>query len=77
MNSSEFFQCDRCHAECRVDSEAPESVTSNVPHPTAPARLLIRHCRDSKGVAVLGKPIKFQEKRRGLWIDVQPWVSAA
>jgi DNA-binding CsgD family transcriptional regulator len=25
MMSTVFFQCDRCHLECRVDSEAPDS----------------------------------------------------
>ncbi len=77
MTSTEFFRCDRCHAECRVDSEAPGSLASTAPRTSAPAALFIRHCRGSEGIAVLGKPIKFQEKRGGLWVDVQPWVSAA
>jgi hypothetical protein len=39
MIGTYFFQCDHCHIECRVDSEAPESST---------AQLIIRHCRMAK-----------------------------
>lgn len=68
MIGTYFFQCDHCHIECRVDSEAPESST---------AQLMIRHCRDGEGIAVLGNVTRFQERRGGLWVDVQRWIDAA
>ena len=51
MISTHFFQCDRCHVECRIDSEATESST---------AKLIIRHCPDSKSIAVQGKVTRFR-----------------
>jgi hypothetical protein len=68
MTSTEFFQCDQCHVECRIDSEAAESTTES---------LTIRHCSDSKGIAVLGKVTRFQERRGGVWVDVQRWIDVA
>jgi hypothetical protein len=68
MNSTYFFQCDRCHIECRIDSEAPES---SIPP------LTIRHCPGGEGIAVVGKVTRFQERRGGLWVDVQRWIDAA
>jgi hypothetical protein len=65
-----FLQCDRCHIECRIDSEAPTTSASSAP-------LIVRHCPDSEGIPVLGKVTKFQERRGGLWVDVQGWVDAA
>jgi len=62
-----FFQCDRCHIECRVDSESPESA----------APLIIRHCPDSGAISVVGKVTRFQERRGGVWVDVQRWIDAA
>lgn len=63
-----FFQCDRCHIECRLDSEAPEPST---------ASLIIRHCPDSEGIHVDGNVTRFQERRGGVWVDVQRWIDAA
>ena len=62
-----FFQCDRCHVECRVDSESPDDT----------AQFSIRHCAESKGISVLGKVTRFQERRGGLWVDVQLRIDAA
>jgi hypothetical protein len=46
-----FLQCDRCHIECRIDSEAPTTSASSAP-------LIVRHCPDSEGIPVLGKVTK-------------------
>ena len=67
MISTEFFQCDCCHVECRVDSESTESSTP----------LIIRHCPEGKDIAVLGTVTRFQERRGGVWVDVQRWIHAA
>jgi len=68
MISTEFFQCDRCHVECRVDSESTESST---------AQLIIRHCSDGKAIPILGAVTRFQERRGGVWVDVQRWIDVA
>jgi hypothetical protein len=68
MIRTDFFQCDCCHVECRLDSESTESST---------AQLVIRHCPDGKGIAVLGAVTRFQERRGGLWVDVQRWIDVA
>jgi DNA-binding CsgD family transcriptional regulator len=60
--STVFFHCDRCHLECRVDSEAPDSST---------AQIIIRHCSDGKDIAVLGTVTRFQERHGGVWVDVE------
>jgi hypothetical protein len=58
---TEFFQCERCRMECRIDSvELPEG-----------APLIIRHCPDGKDIPILGKLTRFQERRNGRWVDVQ------
>jgi hypothetical protein len=69
---TDFFRCDCCHIDCRIDSEASGPFDSIR---TAP--LTIRHCPDSKGVAVLGKVTRFQERRGARWVDVQRWIDAA
>jgi hypothetical protein len=68
MTSNEFFQCDSCHLECRVDSEitGPDHSTIN-----------IKHCSYNKGVTIVGIPIRFQERRGGVWVDVQRWIDVA
>ena len=66
MISTEFFQCDLCHVECRIDSEAAESKTEP---------LIVRHCTDSKGIAVLGKVTRFEERRGGG--SGRVWISTA
>jgi hypothetical protein len=38
---------------------------------------MIRHCPDSEGITVVGKVTRFQQRRGGLWVDVQPWIDAA
>jgi len=68
MIGTDFFQCDRCDIECRVDSETP--TLSSAP-------LSIRHCPDSEGIAVHGKVTRFQERQGGFWGDVQRWIDAA
>jgi hypothetical protein len=68
MERTDYFQCDRCHIDCRVDSEAREpDVTPDI----------IQHCQESRGIAVQGKITRFQERRGGLWVDVQRWIDAA
>ena len=68
MISTEFFQCDCCHIECRIDSESTESST---------AQLIIRHCSDGKAIPILGAVTRFQERRGGVWVDVQRWIDVA
>ena len=68
MIGTDFFQCDRCHIECRIDFRALEPNT---------LPLIIQHCPDSKGIPIFGKVTKFQERRGGLWVDVQMWIDAA
>ena len=68
MKSVDFFSCDLCHVECRIDSETQDPNTTPI---------IMRHCPDSKGVAVIGKVTRFQERRGGLWADVQRWIDAA
>jgi hypothetical protein len=62
VSSTVFFQCSKCHVECRVDSVLLEASGSP---------LLVRHCPDGEGVTVTGKVTRFQERRGGLWVDVQ------
>jgi hypothetical protein len=57
---TDFFQCDRCQVECRVDSEEMEV-----------APLIIRHCPDGKDICVPGLLTRFQERRNGRWQDVK------
>jgi hypothetical protein len=68
MTWTEFFQCDRCHIECRVDSEAPT--------PTS-APLILHHCPESRGIPIQGRVTRFQERRGGVWVDVQRWIDVA
>ena len=72
MTSTYFFSCDACHVECRIDSE---SARPN--HEAASGKSVIRHCSESKGVAVDGKVTGFQERRGGVWVKVQRWIDAA
>jgi hypothetical protein len=72
VNTTDFFQCDRCYVECRIDSETPKSSDS-----TGTELLTIIHCPGSKSIVVLGKVTRFQERRGGLWVDVQRWIDAA
>jgi hypothetical protein len=65
---TEFFQCDGCRIECRVDSEELE--------PGLPP-FVIMHCPKDRGVAIFGKVTKFRERRGGVWVDVQGWIDAA
>jgi hypothetical protein len=68
MTSTDFFHCDGCLLECRVDAEvtAPDDGT-----------ITIRHCKDCKGVTIVGRLIRFQERRGGVWVDVQRWIDVA
>lgn len=65
MISTEFFHCDHCRVECRVDAQSTESSTAPV---------IIRHCSDGKSIAVVGTVTRFQERRGGVWVDVQSWI---
>ena len=68
VSTTIFFQCSQCHIECRVDSVLVEA---------GGAPLLVQHCPDSESVTVIGKVTRFQERRGGLWVDVQNWHDAA
>ena len=68
MIGTDFFQCDVCHTECRIDSEAPTLTATP---------LFIQHCPDSKRIAVHGRVTRFQERRGGVWVDVQHRIDAA
>lgn len=67
-SSTDYFQCDTCHIECRLETESGE--------PNAEEHK-VHHCQDSRGIAVRGKITKFQERRGSLWVDVQRWIDAA
>jgi hypothetical protein len=71
MDCTDYFSCDRCRIQCRIDSEGP------APRAPASAPRVIRHCPDSEGVPVHGTITKFQERRGGLWVDVQRWIDVA
>jgi hypothetical protein len=72
MQTRDYFRCDRCHIDCRIDSEGPSPIDS-----ASSSQLTIRHCPDSKGIVVFGKMVSFQERRGGLWMSVQRWIDAA
>jgi hypothetical protein len=72
MQVREYFQCDRYHIDCRLDTEAPGPIDS-----PRLAQLTIRHCPDSKSILVFGKVTSFQERRSGVWTAVQGWIDAA
>jgi hypothetical protein len=61
MTSTVYFECDRCRIECKVDAV---SGPNNIP-------FTIRHCADSKGIPLEGRVIAFQERRGGLWMEVE------
>jgi hypothetical protein len=71
MKGTEFFHCSSCDVECRIDFEA-ESDDSARSTP-----LIIRHCPDGKGISIVGKVTEFQERRGGVWVNVQRWIYAA
>jgi hypothetical protein len=68
MQGTDYFECDRCHADCWVDSESLE--------PRTPP-LTVHHCPGSRGIPVLGKVTRFRERRGGRWVDVERWIDAA
>jgi hypothetical protein len=68
IQGTEFFQCDRCSIECRIDS---------VELGPAVAQLIIHHCQESRGIPIRGRVTRFQERRGGVWVDVQRWIDAA
>jgi hypothetical protein len=71
MNRTDYFSCNRCRMQYRVDSEGPaQSALAYAPR-------VIRHCPDSEDVPVDGKATRFQERRGGVWVDVQRWIDAA
>ena len=72
MKTTDYFQCDRCHIDCRLDSEGPSPSDS-----WGASQLTMRHCPDSKGIVVFGKVMSFQERRGGIWVSVKRWVDAA
>ena len=65
MRTTDYFECDRCHIYCRLDSEEPNPSDS-----LGVSQITFRHCPDSKGIVVFGKVISFQERRGGLWVSV-------
>ena len=72
MTGTVFFQCSCCRIECRIDfAEAGSRDTAHsVP-------LIVQHCPDSVGVSIAGNAASFQEKRGGIWVNVQRWIDAA
>src|SRR5579872_5506363 len=60
MISTEFFQCEHCHVECRIDCEVSEQDTTP---------RVIQHCPGGTGITVLGTVSRFQERRGGVWVD--------
>jgi len=72
MRTTDYFECNRCHINCRLDSEGPNPSDS-----TGAPQITVRHCPDSKSIVVFGKVISFQERRGGMWVSVQRWIDAA
>jgi hypothetical protein len=70
MDRTDYFSCDRCRIQCRIDSKTPARDAPSVPR-------IIRHCLDSEGIVVHGTVTRFQERRGGVWVDVQRWIDAA
>jgi hypothetical protein len=68
MKGTDYFECDRCHIDCRIDSEALD--------PRTPP-LIVHHCSGSRGIPVLGTVTRFQERRGGRWVEVERWIDAA
>jgi hypothetical protein len=73
MTSTYFFACDACHVECRIDSESARSNRAAA----SGTIIIVQHCPKSEGVAVDGKVTGFQERRGGVWVNVQRWIYAA
>jgi hypothetical protein len=71
MKGTEYFHCSSCDVECRVDFEA-ESGDSPQSTP-----LTVRHCPDGQTISLVGKVTRFEEKRGGVWVNVQRWIYAA
>jgi hypothetical protein len=71
MKGTEIFQCTSCEVECRIDFEAELGDSPR----SAP--LIIRHCPDGKEISIVGKVTQFQERRGGVWVNVQRWIYAA
>jgi hypothetical protein len=68
MKGTEFFHCTSCDVECRIDFEAESGDSPR----SAP--LIIRHCPDGKEISIVGKVTEFQERRGGVWVNVQRWI---
>jgi hypothetical protein len=71
MKGTEFFHCISCDVECRIDFEAE---SGDVP---LSATLVIRHGPDGQGISIVGWVTGFQERRGGVWVNVQRWIYAA
>ena len=71
MKKTEFFHCSSCHVECRIDFEAESGDSARS------TQLTVRHCPDSQGISVVGWVTQFQERRGGIWVNVQRWIYAA
>jgi hypothetical protein len=71
MKGTEFFHCSCCDVECRIDFEAESGAFAR----SAP--LIIRHCTDGEEISIVGKVTRFQERRGGVWVDVERWICAA
>ncbi len=71
MKGTEFFHCSPCDVECRIDFEAE---SGDFPRPTP---LIIRHCPDGQEISIVGEVTGFQERRGGVWVNIQRWIYAA
>jgi hypothetical protein len=71
MKGTEFFHCSACDVECRIDFEAESGDFAR----SAP--LIIRHCPDGQEISIGGKVTRFEERRGGVWVNVQRWIYAA
>jgi hypothetical protein len=71
MKGTEFFHCASCDVECRIDFEAE---SGDFPR-SAPR--IIRHCPEGQEISIVGKVTGFQERRGGVWVNVQRWIYAA
>ena len=66
--NTDYFTCDVCGIQCRVDSVPGDSLSLAV---------TIRHCPHGKGISIVGQVIVFQQRHGSAWASVEPLIDAA
>jgi hypothetical protein len=65
--TTDYFRCDGCGIECRVDSVPSDSLSQHT----------IQHCPAGKGINIVGRVIVFQQRHGSDWVSVEPLIDAA